>query len=78
MKLPFPRLIILIHVSDSLLPLSQAYPRNLIVANMPGTISTVTTEVPGPKSKVLAKQLDYLFDARTVHFVADYVKSSGN
>ncbi|KAH7317356.1 4-aminobutyrate aminotransferase [Rhexocercosporidium sp. MPI-PUGE-AT-0058] len=42
------------------------------------SLNTVTTEVPGPKSKEVAKQLDTLFDARSVHFVADYVNSSGN
>ena len=59
-----------------LIPLLQPCPHNEFVADM--SLNTVTTEVPGPKSKEVAKQLDFLFDARTVHFVADYVKSSGN
>ncbi|POR38344.1 Uncharacterized protein TPAR_01471 [Tolypocladium paradoxum] len=39
---------------------------------------SVITEVPGPLSKATSKKLDLIFDARAVHFVTDYEKSSGN
>ena len=46
---------------------------------MPGTIEhKVVTEVPGPKSKAAAKNLDGFFDSRAVHFVVDYDNSEGN
>jgi 4-aminobutyrate aminotransferase/(S)-3-amino-2-methylpropionate transaminase len=35
-------------------------------------------EIPGPKSKKLNQQLNTVQDLRTVHFVADFEKSSGN
>lgn len=38
----------------------------------------VLTEVPGPLSKAMVKKLDAVFDARAVHFVADYEASEGN
>lgn len=45
---------------------------------MPATLmSAVTTEVPGPLSKAACKKLDEVFDARPIHFVVDYDKSSG-
>jgi 4-aminobutyrate aminotransferase/(S)-3-amino-2-methylpropionate transaminase len=37
----------------------------------------VAVQVPGPLSKASAKKLDAYFDARAVHFVVDYEKSSG-
>ncbi|EGY23133.1 hypothetical protein VD0002_g7986 [Verticillium dahliae] len=40
--------------------------------------NSVATEVPGPLSKAASKQLDAFFDARAIHFVVDYEKSSGN
>ncbi|KAG9259036.1 aminotransferase class-III [Emericellopsis atlantica] len=46
---------------------------------MPGLLQhAVTTEVPGPKSRAAAKQLDAVFDSRAVHFVVDYDRSEGN
>lgn len=37
----------------------------------------VTTQVPGPVSQATVKELNDVFDARAVHFVVDYEKSSG-
>lgn len=34
-------------------------------------------ESPDPKSRAALKELDAVWDARAVHFVADYEKSSG-
>ncbi|KAL8352595.1 hypothetical protein RB601_002759 [Gaeumannomyces tritici] len=46
---------------------------------MPAAVAqTVITEVPGPLSKASTKELNSVFDARAVHFVVDYEKSSGN
>lgn len=39
--------------------------------------NSVVTEVPGPLSKAASKKLDQVFDARAIHFVVDYEKSSG-
>lgn len=45
---------------------------------MPAVLeSSIVTEVPGPLSKAACKKLDSFFDARAVHFVVDYDKSSG-
>lgn len=38
----------------------------------------MATAVPGPNSKAASSKLDAAFDARAVHFVVDYDKSSGN
>lgn len=38
----------------------------------------VVTKFPGPASQAAVKLLDTVFDARTVYFVADYEKSTGN
>ncbi|KAL2113218.1 hypothetical protein VUR80DRAFT_4925 [Thermomyces stellatus] len=38
---------------------------------------TVTTPVPGPVSQANADKLNSVFDARAVHFVVDYTRSSG-
>lgn len=38
----------------------------------------VATAVPGPISQAATSKLDAAFDARAVHFVVDYDKSSGN
>lgn len=47
-------------------------------ATMPAVLeSSIVTEVPGPLSKAACKKLDSFFDARAVHFVVDYDKSSG-
>lgn len=46
---------------------------------MPAAVpQTVITEVPGPISKASTKELSNVFDARAVHFVVNYEKSSGN
>ncbi|KAH8657916.1 4-aminobutyrate aminotransferase [Xylariales sp. PMI_506] len=46
---------------------------------MPAVLEhSIITEVPGPQSKALQKQLDAFVDARTVQFVVDYEQSSGN
>jgi 4-aminobutyrate aminotransferase / (S)-3-amino-2-methylpropionate transaminase len=49
---------------------------------MPGLIvpdeRSVSTEVPGPKSKNAVAKLSRVFDGRAVHFVVDYNKSQGN
>lgn len=46
---------------------------------MSGTLEkSVVTDVPGPQSKAEAAKLGTFFDARAVHFVVDYEKSSGN
>jgi 4-aminobutyrate aminotransferase/(S)-3-amino-2-methylpropionate transaminase len=39
--------------------------------------SSVTTAVPGPLSQRACEKLDKVFDARAIHFVVDYDKSSG-
>ncbi|KAK0384264.1 hypothetical protein NLU13_8352 [Sarocladium strictum] len=39
---------------------------------------SVVTEIPGPKSKAAAQELDAVFDSRAIHFVVDYDKSEGN
>ena len=36
------------------------------------------TDFPGPKSQVLAKELDKVFDTRALNVLADYDKSIGN
>ena len=38
----------------------------------------IATKQPGPKSKELNQKLNTVQDLRTVHFVTDYEKSSGN
>lgn len=35
-------------------------------------------DVPGPVSKAASNKLSNVFDARAVHFVVNYEKSSGN
>ncbi|KAK7416422.1 4-aminobutyrate transaminase [Neonectria punicea] len=46
---------------------------------MPSFVETpVITEIPGPVSRASTKRLDAIFDARAVHFVVDYNRSSGN
>lgn len=46
---------------------------------MPHTIEhKVTTAIPGPKSQAISNELNSVFDARAIHFVVDYDKSSGN
>lgn len=47
---------------------------------MPGLVNppiSVEIQTPGPESQAAAKQLDAVWDARAVHFVVDYEKSSG-
>lgn len=39
---------------------------------------TVKTEIPGPKAKAAAAELDKVFDTRALNMLADYKKSSGN
>jgi len=53
---------------------------NATIEPFPGEYSSpkMITEVPGPKSKELFKQLDKFQDARTQHFFVDYAKSKGN
>jgi len=36
------------------------------------------TEFPGPKSKAAIKELDELFDTRSLNMICDYDKSYGN
>lgn len=38
---------------------------------------SVNTPVPGPVSQSHAEKLHSVFDARAIHFVVDYKKSSG-
>lgn len=38
---------------------------------------SVSTAVPGPVSQAHAEKLNSVFDARAIHFVVDYKKSSG-
>jgi len=39
---------------------------------------TVKTAIPGPESKKLIKELDTVFDTRSLNMVANYEKSFGN
>jgi 4-aminobutyrate aminotransferase / (S)-3-amino-2-methylpropionate transaminase len=38
----------------------------------------VKTQIPGPKSKEIIKDLDKVFDTRSLNMVANYQKSLGN
>lgn len=38
----------------------------------------VQTSIPGPKNKAAAKELDQVFDIRSLNLLADYSKSIGN
>ncbi|KAF2147643.1 4-aminobutyrate aminotransferase [Myriangium duriaei CBS 260.36] len=50
------------------------------IGTLPGEPSgpRMHTDLPGPKSKAAAAELDALFDARAVQVVADYESSCGN
>lgn len=39
---------------------------------------SLKSEIPGPKSKELIKELDRVFDTRSLNMMADYDKSVGN
>jgi 4-aminobutyrate aminotransferase/(S)-3-amino-2-methylpropionate transaminase len=39
---------------------------------------SIKTSLPGPKSKELAKELDKVFDTRSMNMIGDYTKSYGN
>lgn len=39
---------------------------------------TVKTAIPGPKNTQAIKDLDKVFDTRSVNMLADYTKSKGN
>lgn len=39
---------------------------------------TVKTEIPGPKAKEVIKELDEVFDTRSLNMLTDYHKSVGN
>ena len=39
---------------------------------------TLKTAIPGPKSQALAKDLDTVFDTRSLNMLTDYKKSTGN
>ncbi|KAH8602331.1 aminotransferase class-III-domain-containing protein [Bisporella sp. PMI_857] len=38
----------------------------------------VATEIPGPKSRVAIKELDEIFDTRSLNMIVDFQKSNGN
>jgi 4-aminobutyrate aminotransferase/(S)-3-amino-2-methylpropionate transaminase len=42
------------------------------------TAPRVSTAIPGPKGQQALEELDRIFDARSVNFVADYRRSMGN
>jgi 4-aminobutyrate aminotransferase/(S)-3-amino-2-methylpropionate transaminase len=39
---------------------------------------SLKTSLPGPKSQELAKELDKVFDTRSMNMIGDYNKSFGN
>lgn len=39
---------------------------------------SVKTAIPGPRSRELIKDLDSVFDTRSLNMLTDYRKSSGN
>jgi 4-aminobutyrate aminotransferase/(S)-3-amino-2-methylpropionate transaminase len=43
-----------------------------------GTRPDVRTEIPGPQAVAFAKNLDEVFDIRSLNMVVDYNKSDGN
>lgn len=38
----------------------------------------MVTDLPGPKSQQRAKELDHLFDTKSLNMIVDYKKSIGN
>ncbi len=51
--------------------------RSLFTEDEP-TAPRVSTAIPGPKGQQALEELDRIFDARSVNFVADYRRSMGN
>lgn len=39
---------------------------------------SVKTEIPGPKAQAAIKELDEVFDTRSLNMLTDYPSSSGN